>query len=91
MEVTCAPLFSEMLRRRLRLLTWRRCGRSPADRDKLAEAPCAALREKKQKKQKKTTAINKLLINDPKKQLPLRLSLQREEKRRDEARKKLSC
>ena len=46
---------------------------------------------KKTKKTKKTTAINKLLINDPKKQLPLRLSLQREEKRRDEARKKLSC
>lgn len=37
---------SEMSRPPLCSLTWRRCGRSPADRDKLAEAPCAALREK---------------------------------------------
>lgn len=29
-------------------LTWRRCARSPADRDKPAEAPCAALRRKTQ-------------------------------------------
>ena len=79
---TCS-FASEMSLPPLCSLTWRRCGRSPAGRGKLAEAPCAALRKTK-------TTISRLLTNDPKKQLPLRLSREREEKRRDEVRQKHS-